>query len=273
MSACARGLLAAACAKRRSAIVASARWRSAVAAMAVAFAGFISVAAHAATPATAPAKSADGKPFIGGVWLVDKPLSELKTVDGKAPPLKPEAAAILAQRKQARHKQASTAGKNADDPVAQCLPDGVPRLLNAPQPIYIFQKPKQVTVMYQANHQARLVYLDEPVPTGDDAPDPTYNGTSVGHWQGNTLVVETVGFNDKTWLDNSGLPHSNELSVTERYELASPERLRVTITLTDPKTFTAPWQMQLNYKRQPGARMKEDPCAEKLWNPPSASKG
>jgi hypothetical protein len=224
-------------------------------------------AASALQAAAIRAHAEDGKPFIGGVWLVEKPQAALKMLDGKAPPLKPEAAALYSKR-----RQASAGGKNADDPVAQCLPDGVPRLLSAPQPIYIFQKPKQVTVMYQANHQARLVYLDEPVPTGDDAPDPTYNGTSVGHWQGNALIVETVGFNDKTWLDNSGLPHSDELSVAERYELVSPERLRVTLTITDPKTFTAPWQMQLDYKRQPGVRMKEDPCAEKLWNPPSSSK-
>jgi hypothetical protein len=220
-------------------------------------------AASLADAAAIPAKAEDGKPYIGGAWLVEKPASELKTVDGKAPPLKPEAAAKYAQRKQA--------GKKAD-PVAVCLPNGVPRLLNANKPIYILQKPKQVTVMYQENHQARLLYLNQPVPKGDDAPDPTYNGTSVARWQGNTLVVDTVGFNDTTWLDDSGLPHSDQLSVVERYDLVSPDRLRVNITITDPATFTAPWQTQVMYKRQPDMLgLKEDPCAEKLWTPPSST--
>jgi hypothetical protein len=85
-----------------------------------------------ASGATIPAKAEDGKPYIGGGWLVEKPAAELKTIDGMAPPLKPEAAAKHAQRKQAGKK---------GDPVAVCLPHGVPRLLNANKPIYILQKP------------------------------------------------------------------------------------------------------------------------------------
>ena len=238
----------------------SARVSASRVALGVAVALATGSAAHAAG---IPPKAEDGKPYIGGAWLIEKPPTELKTADGKAPPLKPEAAAVYAKRKQANKKE---------DPVAQCLPSGVPRLLIAAKPIYILQKPKQVTVMYQENHQARLLYLNEPVPKGDDAPDPTYNGTSVARWQGNTLVVDTVGFNETTWLDNSGLPHSDQLSVVERYDLASPDQLRVSITITDPETFTAPWQTQLTYKRQPNmVGLKEDPCAEKLWTPPTAS--
>ena len=221
-------------------------------------------AAQAAEPV--PAKSADGKPYLGGVWLIEAPQAELKTVAGKAPPLLPKAAQLYAKRKQSK-----AAGKTADDPVAQCLPDGVPRLLSANRPIQILQKPKQITVLYETNHQSRLFYIDDPMPKGEDLPDPTYNGTSIARWAGNALVVDTLSFNDLTWLDDSGLPHSQALRVVERYELADADHLRVNVTVTDPEMFSAPWQMQLTFKRQPGRRLQENACAEKLWNPPGGT--
>jgi hypothetical protein len=207
------------------------------------------------------ADAAAAEPSLGGVWLVENPQAEVKTVAGKPPPLKPEAAQLYAKRKQAG------AGRNPEDPVAQCLPHGVPRLLNAARPIHILQKPKQITVLYEANHQARMFYIDDPMPAADAMPDITFNGTSYARWSGNTLVVDTIALNDQTWLDDSGLPHGLELKVTERYELLGPDRLRVTATITDPETYTAPWDMQVTYKRRPDLRFKEDPCAEKLWHP------
>ena len=232
-------------------------WRS------IGFAGLVaSAAVQAGAAASLPAKSEDGKPFLGGMWLVEKPQAEAKTVAGKAPPLRPEAAALYAKRKQAK-----TSGNDAEDPVADCLPHGVPRLLSATQPIAILQKPKQITVLYQANHQSRQFYIDDPLPAADNVPDITYNGTSSARWAGNALVVDTISMNTQTWLDDVGLPHGEALKVTERYELVDPLHLRVTVTVTDPETFTTPWDMQVTYKRQPGLRLKEDACAEKLWTP------
>jgi hypothetical protein len=207
-------------------------------------------------------------PNIGGVWLVEKPQSEAKTTAGKTPPLKPEAAALYTKRKQAK-----ASGKEADDPVADCLPQGVPRLLSANQPIHILQKPKQVTVLYQVNHQSRQFYIDEPVPSPDNAPDITYNGSSYARWAGNVLIVDTISQNALTWLDDVGLPHSEALKVVERYELTDPEHLRVTVTVTDPETFTAPWDMQVTYKRRPDLRFKEDACSEKFWHPTTSGGG
>ncbi len=227
--------------------------------------GFVS--AQAAADSAVPTKSEDGKPYFGGVWLVEKPQTEVKTVAGKAPLLRPEAATLLAKRKQAK-----VAG-NVDDPVDDCLPHGVPRLLSATQPINILQKPKQVTVLYQANHQARMFYIDEPLPKAEEAPDVTYNGFSVARWSGSALLVDTISLNDQTWLDDVGLPHSDQLKITERYELTDPNHMRVTVTVTDPATFTAPWDMQVTYKRQPGLRLQENACAEKLWHPPSGNAG
>lgn len=226
------------------------------------FCGLVSIMAiQAGAVAAVPAKSEDGKPFIGGVWFVEKPQKEVKTVAGKTPPLRPEAAALYAKRKQAK-----ASGRNDDDPVEQCLPHGVPRLLSAPQPFQILQKPKQITVLYQANHQARLFYIDDPLPSAEDMPDVTYNGTSYARWDGNTFVVDTLGMNDKTWLDDVGLPHGEAVRLVERYELVDADHLRVKVTVTDPDTFTAPWDLQLTFKRQPNLRLQENACAEKLWD-------
>ena len=234
------------------------RTRASVAAcVSAVLAGLVAVQANAAD-----------KPNLTGVWLVEKPQAELKTTAGKAPPFKPEAAQLYAQRKQAR-----ATGKKADDPVAACLPHGVPRLLNAPQPIQILQKPKQVTVLYQANHQSRQFYIDDPMPAADNLPDPNYDGFSNAKWDGNALVVNTYSLNALTWMDDVGMPHGEKLTVVERYELADPSTLRVKLTLTDPETFTTPWDTQLTYKRQPNLRFKEDACAEKLWHPPPGGSG
>lgn len=229
-----------------------------------------SVSAVVAGLVAVQAGAADDKPNLTGVWLVQKPQAELKTSDGKAPPLKPEAAKLYAERKAAK-----ASGKKADeahtDPAAICLPHGVPRLLSVAQPIQILQKPKQVTVLYQANHQARLFYIDDPIPAPDQMPDPNYDGYSSAKWDGKALVVNTYSLNALTWMDDAGLPHGEKLTVVERYELTSPDTLRVKLRLTDPETFTAPWNTELTYKRQPNLRFKEDACAEKLWTPPSGS--
>lgn len=236
---------------------------------ACAFAALVGFAAiQAGAAAAVPAKGEDGKPYIGGVWLVEKPQVEAKTAAGKTPPLRPQAAEIYAQRKQAK-----AGGKSAGDPVEECLPHGVPRLLSATRPVHILQKPKQITVLYEANHQSRLFYIDDPLPAPENAPDVTYDGFSVARWVGNALVVDTIAMNDQTWLDDVGLPHSEALRVVERYELASPERLRVNVTVTDPETFTAPWEMQLTFKRRPDLRLQENACAEKLWHPESGEAG
>jgi hypothetical protein len=235
----------------------------------VTFTALIAFAAtHAGAASAASGKTADGKPDLGGVWLVEKPQKELKTTAGKAPPLKPEAAALYAKR-----KQAVATGKDAEDPVGLCLPHGVPRLLSAPRPIHVLQKPKQVTVLYEANHQARMFYIGEAVPSADNMPDPTFNGASVARWSGNALIVDTVAMNDQTWLDDVGLPHSEALKIVERYELDGADRLRVNITVTDPETFTAPWEMQVTYKKQPGLRFTEDACSEKFWHPGKGTSG
>ncbi len=98
-----------------------------------------------------------------------------------------------------------------------CVPDGVPRILATPYPFQIFESPGFVTIFYEQNHVFRSIPLDRPVATDEElAAYPYYSGNSFGHWEGDTLVVLTKGFNEKTFVDASGVPHSDRLRVTER---------------------------------------------------------
>jgi hypothetical protein len=194
-----------------------------------------------------------GTPNIGGVWQMPRRITALKTVDGKDPPLLPAAKAEYARRRAALKADPHT------DPVSNCWMQGVPRLLYAPYPVLIAQERDRIDFVHEVNHTFRIVSLKRPLPADPDL-DPDWLGYSAGRWQGKTLVIDTVGFNDKTWLDYSGLPHSDQLRVRERYTLKSPNLIEGTITLTDPKTFSAPWTTAFTLVRKPGYELKESVC-------------
>ena len=177
----------------------------------------------------------------------------MHTLKGALPPLKPEALAVYKQRVADR-----TAGK-ANDPIDECLPHGIPRLMYAPYPMVILQQPKQLSIVQQANHTQRLIYIGDTLPT--DA-DPKWLGDAVARWEGSTLVVTTADFNDKTWLDKAGLPHSEDMKVTERLRMGpGGKTLTDRITVDDPKTFTAPWSTTVRYTKQPGMALTERACS------------
>jgi hypothetical protein len=113
--------------------------------------------------------------------------------------------------------------------------------------------------VFQVNRLPRRAYLNEALPTDVD---PHYLGYSVAHWDADTLVIQSAGFDDRTLLDNAGLPHSEDLRLTERYQL-SPDgkRLHLTYTVEDPKTFTKAWSAQADYARGDGYQIPEDVCA------------
>src|SRR6185312_2318084 len=118
---------------------------------------------------------------------------------------------------------------------------------------------RQLDMIQEANHTTRLVYIDQP--PVDDPDDPKWLGDSVGHWDGNTLVVDTINNDHRTWLDKAGLPHSDAMKVTERLSLSNGGKvLTDAITIDDPKTYTAPWTTTVKFNREPGMELAENVC-------------
>jgi hypothetical protein len=191
-----------------------------------------------------------------GVWLIQGEHSVVKTVDGRLPPMTRDAATRYASAVKARK-----AGNPSFDTIQSCKPHGFPRILFAAYPIEVLQEPKQVTFIHEIHHMPRMVYLDLTLPKLEDM-DPNWMGQSAGHWDGNTLVVETQGFNDLTTLDAAGLPHSTQMRVLERIRKLDADTLEDLISIDDPATYTKTWSTRVTYKRQPGLRLKEYVCTD-----------
>ena len=145
-----------------------------------------------------------------------------------------------------------------------CVPDGVPRVLATPYPFEVFQVPvDQVTFLYEMNHQVRVIVLDKPLPKLEIMiADPRYNGHSVGHWDGDTLVVESTGFYEPTFLDASGLPHSDEMSTVERIRKVG-NQLEDIITIHDPAMYARDWQARFLYDERNDVRLQDYACNDK----------
>jgi hypothetical protein len=197
---------------------------------------------------------APGTPNLTGKWAMPKPITHLLTADGKEPPLN-----AAGKAEYARRQAALKAGDRKIDPVSDCIMHGTPRLLYAPYPFLILQTTRSVNFVHEANHTFRIIYWDKALP---EDPDPDYLGYSIARFEGATLVIDTIGLNDKTWLDYSGLPHGEKLKVQERYTLAGPNSIKAAVTLTDPDFYTAPWTTAFTLDRQPGMTLKESVCSD-----------
>lgn len=156
-------------------------------------------------------------------------------------------------------QQANYAARLTADPLRHCYKPGVPRITYLHFPFQIVQSANQVTFIYEYLHNTRTVYLDRA--THLDGIE-FWNGDSIGHYEGDTLVVEVADFLPDTWLDQAGNHHSNQLKVTERYTPLGPNHLRYAATLEDPATYTQPWTMSMVLYRhiEDGFRVLEYEC-------------
>lgn len=196
------------------------------------------------------------RPDFNGVWQPVKPVKQIKTIDGKAPPLLPDAQKIYDQ-----HLKQYQAGNTSFDPTTQCKPMGLPRTAYDGWPFEILQNETQLLFGYTWNRMVRFVpFADE----FSDYPGPLYYGRSIAKWEGDTLVLTVRAITAGPVLDASGMPHSDALELTERYRLKNPNTLEQRIVFTDPKTFSSPWESLITYKRLPGAQIAEDFCLERL---------
>lgn len=180
----------------------------------------------------------------------------IRTSDGGAPPLLPTAAALLEKR----IKDADDDGDIFANTLAQCLPGGIPQMLfgAAAYPIQIIESPGQVSMLFEEQNHFRIIALNGSLPKD---PDPAYMGYSVGHWEGDTLVIDTIGLNDRTTLDMVGTPHTEALHVTERYRRIAADRLEIRVTLQDPGAFSKPWEARTTWRMAPpGTQVGEYIC-------------
>jgi hypothetical protein len=211
---------------------------------------------------------------LTGVWKMDDyvgtgaPLEKkmLRTLEGAEVPLQPWAADIYRARMaddKAGHPYASA--------TAYCLPGGFPFMMrDTPYPFQIFQTPGQMVWLYQQNFIPRIVYMNGSHP---DDPDPSFFGDAVGHWEGATLVVDTVGLTERATIDTIGMPHTEKLHVVERIRKIAPDRIEDVMTLDDPGTFTRAWSIRHSYTRQPPDRMAEYICENQHNTPVNGAPG
>ena len=149
-----------------------------------------------------------------------------------------------------------------NDPVYKCYPPGVPRVYLHPFPFEFVDGKKEILQIFEYDHMVRHIFMDgRPVPTD---PELTWLGYSVGHWDGDTLVVETVGFNDKTWLDRVGHPHSDKMKVTERFTRTDGRTLKVDLHIEDPVAYKAPIDSTLFFTLHPDWDIMEQVCMDNI---------
>jgi hypothetical protein len=227
----------------------------------------------------APApRAANGKPDLTGVWETQAsepgearrvirdpnqvdPAVDLQTaskyfmnifadVKPADVPMRPEAVAILEPRLK---------GMGKDSPTTRCLPGGLPFSMLI-TPFKMIQTPVEVVVLHEDNNPPRQIYTDGRKLPAD--PDPSWMGYSVGQWQGETLVVDSTGFNDRTFLDALGHPHSESMHLVERYHRTNVGRMEIEVTVDDPKMYTRPFTVKFPARLIPDSDVFESVCAE-----------
>ena len=215
-----------------------------------------------AKPAAAPAPAPEHD--LSGVWNMHAAPAQRRFL-GSTYTAEPPEMTAWGQEKYMANKPSNGPRthslKETDDPVLrQCLPPGTPRIYLQPFPFQIVQTPKEVMMIFEYDHTVRQIFTD-----GRPHPEditPTYMGHSIGKWDGDTLVVDTVGFNEKTWLDRDGHPHSDQLHVIERFHRADRDDMTVDLTIEDPKALVKPWKSQLNFQLKPDWDIMELVCTD-----------
>jgi hypothetical protein len=222
-----------------------------------------------AEPATAKSSGAASNPTsapsrdLSGVWMQypDGPvpgLPGMNAVDTRTrPPFTPWGKARFDAAKPMIGPRAVAGTENS--PSLNCDPDGPPRVLLLPNPFEIVQIPGRVFMFFEEGHIWRTIWADgRPLPKD---PDPSWLGYSVGHWEGDTFVVDTIGFNDKLWADPWGDPRSEKMHLTERYRRVNNDTLELQIIIDDPKAYTKVWTSPPKlHKLEPGWEIAEWFC-------------
>ncbi len=236
---------------------------------------FIAISLPAAAQTYRAPRTADGKPDLNGIWqalnTADWNIQAHSAAAGPAPMLAADFAvppgvgvvegneipylpAALEKKKQ------NFAKRYSEDPEVKCYLPGVPRATYMPYPFQIVQSPKTILISYEYAAAVRTINMDKPT----KAPVDSWMGWSNGHWEGDTLVIDVTGLNNKTWFDRAGNFHSDALHVVERYTPRSADTLMYEATIEDPKMFSKPWKISMPLYRhvEKNAQLLEFKCVE-----------
>ncbi|MBV9506879.1 MAG: hypothetical protein JO323_17950 [Acidobacteriia bacterium] len=253
-------------------------WKVSTAIAAAAFAAYLLSAEKASAQESQPGaaagkmqpnpkpmpRTANGKPDLSGTWQAGG-----VSINGEpgAPPLHPLPPSPVRPpaRQQIPYQEWAEAKRKTftvlDDPTSKCLLPGVPRIVGMPMPMEIVQTPNEVVILYESFRAWRRIPLNDKLQHPDDL-TPTWMGDSVGHWDGDTLVVDVTGFNDKTWLGGLGTIHTEKLHVVERYKPINYDTLLYEATVEDPGALTKPWTTGSVLRRPIDVRVEEYECIE-----------
>lgn len=233
---------------------------------ALAATGLLTVCLSVFLEAQQPARTGAAIPDITGSWERGGPgaVGRGQGTDPRVPPptptppLKPEYLKQWQTRQQAA-REATAKGQPIGINWVNCLPDGMPGMMQGPFPMEILQSKGQVTIIQESFTQVRRILLDKPEKPIDEV-DPSFYGYSVGRWEGDTLVVNTVGIKEEVRYQN--VPHSDRMQIRERIHLVAPDTLWDEITVEDPVTLEKPWTFTFAYRRMPNYTLLEYICED-----------
>jgi len=202
-----------------------------------------------------PRRTADGKIDLSGFWM---PTDRVKHLLNLAADLKPGSVPLQPWAEAVYKERIETNGK--DHPGVRCWPSGIPEKNNIPDGVKVVQTPDLMLFLHESRTIYRQIFTDgRPLPR--DA-QPAWMGYSIGRWEGETFIVDTIGQNGKTWLDMRGLLATEALRVTERFTRPTIGRIFVDVTIDDPKAYTKPWDVRLSWDLQPDTDLIESICEE-----------
>jgi len=179
------------------------------------------------------------------------------------PPLKPEYLDAWRER-QAEIQRLTAEGRPPANNYSACIGDGMPAMMQGMFPMEVLETPGQITIIQEAYNQVRRIYFDGELPPPEDA-EPLFAGHSIGRWEGDTLVVDTVGIKD--YVEFRNVPHSSAMRIVERIRLVGDDYMENQVTVTDPQFLTGPWTWTWGYKRWPEYRIQEYICENNRYAP------
>ena len=222
-------------------------------------AGAAVAALLAVSAVSSSALGAGAPPDLSGTYWATQYHAKLQIVGGGELPLTPDG-----KKAYEMNIAGLKDGSITDTARKFCVPDGLPRVMATPYPFEIIQAPPgQITIVHELNHQIRVVAMDKPMQTYEDlVAYPFYNGHSTGKFEGDTLVIQSNGFNEKTFLDATGAPHTDMLVTTERLRKISATQLEDLVTIHDPMYYTRDFQVRFVYTLRNDVHLEDYVCGE-----------